>query len=65
MNQSRRDFIAGTVGSLAVASAFAGPPGIEIYFYDQLGCGFSERPDDERLWNLPMNRITTERDCTR
>jgi proline-specific peptidase len=26
--------------------------GIEIYFYDQLGCGHSDRPDDERLWNL-------------
>src|SRR5215813_7867644 len=24
--------------------------GIEMYFYDQLGCGLSDRPDDERLW---------------
>jgi len=23
-----------------------------MYFYDQLGCGFSDRPDDARLWNL-------------
>jgi proline iminopeptidase len=104
MDQSRRHFIAGAVGSPAFALAHAGPPeekgvrwirlreghrvwtrrvgsgpvkvlllhggpgfshdymecfayflpqaGIEIYFYDQLGCGFSDRPDDERLWNL-------------
>ena len=32
---------------------FLPPAGIEIYFYDQLGCGFSDRPDDEQLWNLP------------
>jgi proline iminopeptidase len=31
---------------------FLPPAGIEIYFYDQLGCGFSDRPDDARLWNL-------------
>jgi len=31
---------------------FLPPAGIEIYFYDQLDCGFSDRPDDERLWNL-------------
>jgi proline iminopeptidase len=31
---------------------FLPPAGIEIYFYDQLGCGFSDRPDYERLWNL-------------
>lgn len=103
MHQSRRQFIAGAVGSLAFATASAsnagegvrwirlreghkvwtrrvgsgpvkvlllhgGPgfshdylecfadflpqQGFEIYFYDQLGCGFSDRPDDGRLWNL-------------
>ena len=31
---------------------FLPPAGIEMYFYDQLGCGFSDHPDDERLWNL-------------
>lgn len=25
----------------------------QIYFYDQLGCGKSDRPDDPSLWTLP------------
>ena len=28
------------------------PAGIEMYFYDQLGCGLSDRPEDDRLWTL-------------
>jgi proline iminopeptidase len=31
---------------------FLPPAGIEIYFYDQLGCGYSERPEDPSLWTL-------------
>lgn len=27
--------------------------GYEMYFYDQLGCGKSDRPDDPTLWTLP------------
>lgn len=27
--------------------------GYELYFYDQLGCGLSDRPDDTGLWTLP------------
>jgi proline iminopeptidase len=27
--------------------------GFEMYFYDQLGCGRSDHPNDVRLWNLP------------
>jgi len=27
--------------------------GYEVYFYDQLGCGRSDRPSDDRLWTLP------------
>ena len=27
--------------------------GIEYYYYDQLGAGFSDRPDDDDLWTLP------------
>jgi proline iminopeptidase len=27
--------------------------GIEIYYYDQLGCGNSDRPTDTTLWNIP------------
>lgn len=27
--------------------------GYEMYFYDQLGCGLSDRPDDVSLWTLP------------
>jgi proline iminopeptidase len=26
--------------------------GIEIYFYEQLGCYFSDQPDDTSLWNI-------------
>jgi proline iminopeptidase len=26
--------------------------GIEFYYYDQLGCGFSDKPDDPSLWTL-------------
>jgi proline iminopeptidase len=27
--------------------------GIEYYYYDQLGAGLSDRPDDDDLWTLP------------
>lgn len=27
--------------------------GIEMYYYDQLGCGYSDIPTDTSLWNLP------------
>lgn len=27
--------------------------GFELYFYDQLGCGRSDRPNDPSLWTLP------------
>jgi len=27
--------------------------GIEYYYYDQLGTGFSDRPDDPDLWQIP------------
>lgn len=27
--------------------------GFEMYFYDQLGCGHSDKPDDADLWTLP------------
>ena len=30
----------------------------EIYFYDQLGCGNSDKPDERSLWNI--NRYTDE-----
>lgn len=28
------------------------PPGREVIFYDQLGCGRSDRPDEVRLWTV-------------
>src|SRR5947208_7568186 len=31
---------------------FLKPAGIEFYYYDQLGCGFSDKPTDTSLWNL-------------
>ena len=27
--------------------------GIEFYYYDQLGCGYSDHPTDTSLWNIP------------
>jgi proline iminopeptidase len=27
--------------------------GMEIYYYDQLGCGNSDKPSDSSLWNIP------------
>ncbi|MBV8978512.1 MAG: proline iminopeptidase-family hydrolase [Alphaproteobacteria bacterium] len=27
--------------------------GIEFYYYDQLGCGNSDRPNDDKLWTIP------------
>ena len=27
--------------------------GMEIYYYDQLGCGNSDKPGDTSLWNIP------------
>jgi proline iminopeptidase len=32
--------------------------GITYWYYDQLGCGFSDQPDETRLWNLA--RFTSE-----
>jgi proline iminopeptidase len=34
-------------------SDFLPKAGYEMYFYDQLGCGRSDRPDDATLWTLP------------
>lgn len=34
------------------------PPSREVVFYDQLGCGRSDRPDDDRLWTV--NRFVDE-----
>ncbi|KAB0677423.1 alpha/beta fold hydrolase [Aureimonas leprariae] len=38
---------------LEVMESFLPPAGIELYHYDQLGCGNSDRPDDAALWTLP------------
>ncbi|KAL9125376.1 MAG: hypothetical protein Q9217_005411 [Psora testacea] len=32
--------------------SFLPEAGIEMYYYDQLGCGNSDNPDDTSLWNL-------------
>jgi proline iminopeptidase len=34
--------------------------GIEFYYYDQLGCGFSDKPNDTSLWNLDRYRDEVE-----
>lgn len=38
---------------LEAMEAFLPQAGIEMYYYDQLGCGNSDQPDDASLWNVP------------
>ncbi|MFL6857080.1 MAG: proline iminopeptidase-family hydrolase [Allosphingosinicella sp.] len=38
---------------LEAMDSFLPAAGIEYYYYDQLGAGFSDRPDDDSLWTLP------------
>jgi proline iminopeptidase len=38
---------------LEAMESFLPQAGIEMYYYDQLGCGNSDRPDDPSLWTLP------------
>jgi proline iminopeptidase len=37
--------------------------GISYWYYDQLGCGFSDKPDDASLWNI--ERFTQEIELVR
>lgn len=43
---------------LEAMESFLPQAGIEMYYYDQLGCGNSDHPDDPSLWTLP--RYTQE-----
>jgi len=38
---------------LEALESFLPQAGIEMYYYDQLGCGNSDVPDDPALWTLP------------
>ena len=38
---------------LEAMESFLPQAGIEMYYYDQLGCGNSDKPDDPALWALP------------
>lgn len=38
---------------LEAMESFLPQAGIEMYYYDQLGCGNSDQPDDPALWTLP------------
>jgi proline iminopeptidase len=38
---------------LEAMESFLPQAGIEMYYYDQLGCGNSDIPDDPALWTLP------------
>jgi len=38
---------------LEAMESFLPQDGIEMYYYDQLGCNNSDQPDDPALWNLP------------
>jgi proline iminopeptidase len=38
---------------LEALESFLPQAGIEMYYYDQLGCSNSDQPDDPSLWNLP------------
>jgi proline iminopeptidase len=37
---------------LEAMESFLPPAGIEMYYYDQLGCNNSDQPDDPSLWTL-------------
>jgi len=39
---------------------FLPPDKIRFYYYDQLGCGFSDRPDDSSLWTMQRFREEVE-----
>jgi proline iminopeptidase len=43
---------------LEAMESFLPPAGIEMYYYDQLGCNNSDQPDDPSLWTL--ERYTQE-----
>jgi proline iminopeptidase len=38
---------------LEAMESFLPEAGIEMYYYDQLGCGNSDHPEDTSLWTLP------------
>jgi proline iminopeptidase len=38
---------------LEAMESFLPQAGIEMYYYDQLGCGNSDHPEDAALWTLP------------
>lgn len=44
---------AGCHDYLEAFESFLPPAGIQIIYYDQLGCGNSDIPDDAKLWTLP------------
>ena len=37
---------------LEACDSFLPAAGVEYYYYDQLGSGFSDRPDEPSLWEL-------------
>jgi proline iminopeptidase len=45
---------------LEAMESFLPQAGIEMYYYDQLGCGNSDIPDDPALWTLPRYLIEVE-----
>ncbi len=38
---------------LEAMESFLPEAGIEMYYYDQLGCGNSDKPEDLSLWEIP------------
>jgi proline iminopeptidase len=38
---------------LEAMESFLPAAGVEMYYYDQLGCGNSDKPEDLSLWSLP------------
>ena len=43
-----------------VLEDFLPDAGVELYLYDQLGCGNSDRPSDQSLWNLERYLVEVE-----
>ena len=46
-----------------VFDSFLPKEGVEYYYYDQLGSGFSDQPNDDELWTIP--RFVSEVDQVR
>ena len=52
---------------LEACDSYLPAAGVEYYYYDQLGSGFSDQPDEPSLWELDrfVDEVEQVRQCTR